>query len=115
MTITMDARPGLKIKFLVRLASPDGFPYFTVCSDPLEVPAEGRMRAEAIIPRLMLMPGNYKVWAAVASELGDSGVLADESAALEVVGNGEHSAPFNLFWNQARWSITPTKDNRLHS
>ena len=104
----VDCVPGRFI-FLVRVASPDGLPYFTIYSDPSEFSRAGRVRVEATIPRLMLMPGEYRVWIAVCSELGEGETLANDSLPLKVGSSRGTEASFNLMWNEAAWRISKPK------
>jgi ABC-type polysaccharide/polyol phosphate transport system ATPase subunit len=100
-----DCVPGRFI-FLVRVTSPDGLPYFTVYSDPSEFSRAGRVKVEATIPRLMLMPGEYRVWIAVCSELGEAETFANDSLPLRVGSSRGTEASFNLMWNEATWSVS---------
>jgi lipopolysaccharide transport system ATP-binding protein len=104
----VDCVPGRFI-FLVRVTSPDGLPYFTTYSDPSEVSRSGRIRVEATIPRLMLMPGEYRVWIAVCSELGEAETFANDSLPLKVGSSRGTEASFNLMWNEATWQVSKPK------
>jgi lipopolysaccharide transport system ATP-binding protein len=104
VVFAVDCVPG-KFLFSVRVASPDGLPYFTVYSDPSELSQSGRLRVEAVIPRLMLMPGDYRVWVAVCSELGEEQQLVNDSLPLRIVSPKGTEASFNLMWNEASWRI----------
>ena len=57
----VEAAPGSNLIFLVRLTNPDGLPYFTVYSKLTQVSSRGRATVEAVIPHLMLMPGEYRL------------------------------------------------------
>ena len=103
-----DCMPGRFI-FLVRVTSPDGLPYFTTYSEPSEVSRSGRIKVEATIPRLMLMPGEYRVWIAVCSELGEAETFANDSLPLRVGSSRGTEASFNLMWNEATWSVSKPK------
>jgi lipopolysaccharide transport system ATP-binding protein len=103
-----DCVPGNYL-FLVRVSSPDGLPYFTVYSEPSELSRSGRVMVEAVIPRLMLMPGEYRVWAAVCSELGEEQQLADDNLPLRIVSARGTEASFNLMWNEATWRVSQPK------
>jgi ABC-type polysaccharide/polyol phosphate transport system ATPase subunit len=94
-----------QVKFLVRVTSPDGFPYFTVYSDVLDTPEGGRTECEATIPHLMLMPGEYFVWGGVCSHEGESQQLAEEYIPLSIRSNDvvQVGREYSLFWNQASW------------
>lgn len=104
----VDCVPGRFI-FLVRVTSPDGLPYFTIYSDPSEVLRSGRIRVEATISRLMLMPGEYRLWVAVCAEVGEAQMLANESLPLRVASSTGTEASFNLLWNEATWRIVKPK------
>jgi lipopolysaccharide transport system ATP-binding protein len=104
----IDCVPGRYI-FLVRVTSPDGLPYFTIYSDLSEFSRTGRVRVEATIPRLMLMPGEYRVWIAVCSGLGEGETLANDSLPLKVGSSRGAEASFNLMWNEATWHISKPK------
>ena len=108
VVLGVDCVPGNFI-FLVRVTSPDGLPYFTVYSDPSEFSRSGRVRVEAVIPRLMLMPGEYRVWVAVCSELGEEEQLANDSLPLKVGSARGTEASFNLMWNEATWRVSKPK------
>jgi ABC-type polysaccharide/polyol phosphate transport system ATPase subunit len=104
----VDCVPGRFI-FLVRVASPDGLTYFTIHSDPSEFSRPGRVKVEATIPRLMLMPGEYRMWIAVCSELGEVETLANDSLPLKVGSSRGTEASFDLMWNEATWRVSKPK------
>jgi len=108
VVFAVDSVPG-NFLFLLRVTSPDGLPYFTVYSDRSELTRSGRVMVEATIPRLMLMPGEYRVWAAVCSELGEEQQLADDSLPLRIVSARGTEASFNLMWNEATWRVSKPK------
>jgi lipopolysaccharide transport system ATP-binding protein len=108
VVFAVDCVPG-KFVFSLRVGSPDGLPYFTVYSDPTEVSQSGRLMVEAVIPRLMLMPGDYRVWVAVCSELGEEQQLVNESLPLKIASPTKTEASFNLMWNEATWRIHQPK------
>ena len=66
----------------------------------------GRVVVEAVIPRLMLMPGEYRVWVAVCSELGEEQQLANDSLPLRIASLRGTEASFNLMWNEATWRVS---------
>ena len=105
LVFTVEAESGSKLKFLVRITSPDNLPYFTVYSEVTEIPRRGRVVAEARIARLMLMPGDYRAWVAVCSEAGEDQMLAHDSVALKVISEGEVPPSFNLLWNEGEWLV----------
>jgi len=105
VVFAVDCMPG-NFLFLVRITSPDGLPYFTVYSDASGLSRCGRVKVEAVIPRLMLMPGEYRVWVAVCSELGEGQTLADGNLPLRIVSSRKTEASFNLMWNEATWRVS---------
>lgn len=94
-----------KVKFLIRITSPDGICYFTVYSDLIDVPKSGRLECEVVIPRLMLLPGEFLIWGAICSPKGEEEILVAENAPLFVKKINGLSKDFGLFWNQAYWKI----------
>jgi lipopolysaccharide transport system ATP-binding protein len=104
IVMSVDAPTMEALKLLVRFNSPDGLPYFTVYSDLIEVPDTGRLQCEAVIPHIMLAPGDYRVWASVCTDLGEEGILATESLPLVVASDGAYPS-FNLMWNEALWTF----------
>ncbi len=94
-----------QIRFLLRVTSPDGFPYFTVYSDPVENPRSGYVECEASIRRLMLMPGDYHLWGAVCGPGGEDELLAEEYLPFSVRGDGREDPRYGVFWNRAQWRI----------
>ena len=105
VAFAFDGAPG-NYRFLVRITSLDGLPYFTVYSDASGLSRCGRVKVEAVIPRLMLMPGEYRVWVAVCSELGEGQTLADDNLPLRIVSSRKTEASFNLMWNEATWRVS---------
>lgn len=103
---TVNCEPGTFI-FSLRVTSPDGLPFFTVYSDPSEVSQSGRVTVEAVIPHLMLMPGEYRVWVAICSELGEEQQLANDSLPLKIASpKGAAATPFSIMWNEATWRVS---------
>ena len=100
-----DCPPG-KFLFLVRVTSADELPYFTVYSDPFEVSRPGRVKVEALISRLMLMPGEYKVWLIACSERGEEEQLANDVLPFKITSAKGTNASFNLMWNEATWRVS---------
>jgi lipopolysaccharide transport system ATP-binding protein len=94
-----------KVKFLIRITSPDGFSFFTAYSDLMDTPQGGQIRCEAIIEHLMLLPGEYLLWAAVCSEDEEQHILAAESVPLFVKGDENSAERYSLFWNKANWRL----------
>jgi hypothetical protein len=108
---TVACGPG-KFIFSLRITTPDGLQFFTIYSDSYELSQSGRVSVEAVVPRLMLMPGEYRVWVAICSELGEEQQLANDSLPLKITsgiaGVGEQ-ASFNLMWNEATWRVSKPK------
>jgi len=96
-----------KVKFLIRLTSPDGLSFYTLYSDVMDVTHNKRIKCEAKIDRLMVLPGDYLIWVGICSEKGEDQVLAAENVPLCVKGSGESIDKFSIFWNQARWRFFP--------
>ena len=94
-----------RVKFLVRVTSPDGFPYFTVYSDLIDAPQTRHIECTATIPRLMLMPGEYLLWGAICSPEGEDHLLAQEHLPFSVKDNDNTAHRVGLFWNQADWRV----------
>jgi ABC-type polysaccharide/polyol phosphate transport system ATPase subunit len=103
--LTAQVHQLAKVKLFLRVASPDGFPYFTVYSEVLELPASGRFTCEATIPQLMLLPGEYCLWGGICPPEGETRVFAEEKAPLYIAGE-ESGDRRSCFWNQAHWHIT---------
>jgi hypothetical protein len=60
-----------------------------------------------LIPRLMLMPGEYRVWVAICSELGGEQQLANDSLPLKIASPAGTSAEsFSIMWNEATWQVS---------
>jgi lipopolysaccharide transport system ATP-binding protein len=93
------------VGFLIRVTSPDGFPYFTVYSDSVSPVNGGLLECEAHIPHLMLLPGDYVLWGAVCSGGGEERILAEQHLPLLVKGNGNVIHEKSLFWNRAEWRV----------
>jgi ABC-type polysaccharide/polyol phosphate transport system ATPase subunit len=103
---TVDCGPG-KFMFHLRVNSPDGLPFFTVYSDPSEIPRAGRVTVEALIPRLMLLPGEYRVWVAICSESDGEQQLANDSLPLKIASpKGTAAESFSIMWNEATWRVS---------
>jgi lipopolysaccharide transport system ATP-binding protein len=92
-----------KVRFLIRITSPDGFSFFTTYSDPFDVTRTQQIRCEAIIEHLMLLPGEYLLWGAVCSGEKEQQILAAENVPLFVKGVENSTQRYSLFWNEARW------------
>jgi lipopolysaccharide transport system ATP-binding protein len=94
------------VKFFVRVASPDGFTFFTVYSGPAEVPMSRRLTCQATIPRLMLHGGDYLVWVGLCSDRDKEDVIVQSHLPL-VVTNADLPHPERgIIWNSAQWEIS---------
>jgi len=100
-----------KVKFLVRVTTPDGLPYFTVYSRLIDTPQSGRVECKATIPHLMLMPGEYFLWGSICSHKGEQQILAEGNAPLFVKGNEETASKYSLFFNKAQWHICNSSES----
>jgi ABC-type polysaccharide/polyol phosphate transport system ATPase subunit len=94
-----------KVRFLIRITSPDGFSFFTTFSDPFHPSQSGQIRCEAVIEHLMLLPGEYLFWVAVCSEDEEHHILAAENVPLFVKGDENSAQRYSLFWNEAHWRL----------
>jgi lipopolysaccharide transport system ATP-binding protein len=103
-----DCVPG-KFVFLVRVTSSDTLPHFTVYSDPFELSRSGRVKVEALISRLMLMPGDYTMWVIACSERGEEEQLAHDGVPFKITSARGTEASFNLMWNEATWRVSEPK------
>ena len=95
-----------RVKFYVRIASPDGVPFFTVYSELANVPSSCRVTCEAKIPRLMLHGGDYLVWVGVCSDRDQEDKLLQANVPLVVSQTGSAHPERGLFWNEAAWEIS---------
>jgi ABC-type polysaccharide/polyol phosphate transport system ATPase subunit len=104
VVFTVDCGPGNFI-FSLRVTSPDGLPFFTVYSEPSELSQSGRVTVEALVPRLM--PGEYRVWVSICSELGERQHLANDSLPLKIASpKGTSEESFSIMWNEATWRVS---------
>jgi lipopolysaccharide transport system ATP-binding protein len=106
VSLITDVPPTSRVKFFVRVNSPDGFTFFTVYSEPVEVPATRRLTCQAIIPRLMLHGGDYFVWAGVCSDREKEEVIVQTRLPLVVRNSGSPHPERGVFWNSAIWKIS---------
>jgi lipopolysaccharide transport system ATP-binding protein len=95
-----------KVKLLIRITSPDGFSFFTSYSDPIDTSRNSRIKYEAVVEHLMLLPGEYLLWGAVCSADDEQHILAAENVPLFVKGDGESARRYSLFWNEAYWQTS---------
>ncbi|MBI4536552.1 MAG: ABC transporter ATP-binding protein [candidate division NC10 bacterium] len=93
------------VKFLIRVTSSDGLPYFTVYSDLHAVPPGKRIACEASIPHLMLLPGEYLLWGAICSAEGEDNLLAQQRLPFSVTDAASTVHKYGLFWNRAHWRV----------
>lgn len=94
-----------KVRFLIRATSTDGFPYFTVFSDAVEIDGSGRVACEVTIPHLMLLAGEFQLWGSVCSEKGEDQILAQENFPFIVRDHATAPPRSGLFWNEANWRL----------
>ena len=95
-----------RVKFYIRITSPDGVPFFTVYSELANVSSSGRVTCEAKIPRLMLHGGDYLVWVGVCSDRDQEEALLQAHVPLKVSQAGSTHPERGLFWNEAAWEIS---------
>jgi lipopolysaccharide transport system ATP-binding protein len=106
LTFTAQVPADLMVRFLIRITSPDGLPFFSVYSDRLKVPASRRLTCEAKIPKLMLRGGDYVVWVAVCSDRDNEQLVAVAHLPLVVKECDLLRAKEGVFWNCADWKIS---------
>jgi ABC-type polysaccharide/polyol phosphate transport system ATPase subunit len=94
------------VKFFIRVASLDGFTFFTVYSEPMGVPASCPMTCEATIPRLMLNGGDYVVWVGACSDREQEDVIVQARLPLVVRQSIPPRHESGVFWNSAEWKIS---------
>ena len=106
LNLVIDVPAKARVKFFIRLASPDGFPFFTVYSEPVEAPLTRRLKCHATVPQLMLHSGDYFVWAGVCSDREKEEVIAQANLPLVVRSPGTPQPERGVFWNKAIWEIS---------
>ena len=106
LNLVIDVPAKSRVKFFIRLASPDGFPFFTVYSGSVEAPLTGRLRCQATIPQLMLHGGDYFVWAGACSDREKEEVIAQTHLPLVVRSPDSHQPERGVFWNNAIWELS---------
>ena len=113
VTLAFKVKHLQKVKFLVRVTSPDGLPYFTVYSRLVNIPQNGRIECKATIPHLMLMPGEYFLWGCICSHKGEQQILAEGNTPLFVQSNDNEEIAHNysFFWNKAQWCIEDSSES----
>ncbi len=97
-----------RVKFFIRITSPDGIPFFTVYSELQTVPSSRRLACQAEIPRLMVIGGDYFVWAGVCSDRSQEDIVAQAHVPLFVSDLDASQAETGLFYNRANWEIDRT-------
>ena len=95
-----------RVKLYIRITSPDAIPFFTVYSELVNVPSNGRLTCDAKIPRLMLHGGDYLVWVGVCSDRDQEDKLLQTNVPLKVSQTGATNPERGLFWNEAAWEIS---------
>lgn len=93
------------VRFMLRITSPDGLHYFTVYSEPILRSADGSVACEVTLRRVMLMPGDYHLWAGVCSDDEHRVILSEDHTSLTVRGDADHLHKLNFLWNEADWRI----------
>jgi lipopolysaccharide transport system ATP-binding protein len=105
LNVTASVPADLAVRLFVRVASPDGLPFFTVYSETIKVSANRRLSCEATIPKLMLKAGDYLVWVGVCSDREREDLIAQVHLPLVVKESDSLHAKEGLFWNRAEWKI----------
>jgi lipopolysaccharide transport system ATP-binding protein len=95
-----------RVKFFVRVGSPDGLPLFTVYSSVQTVPGSRRLACEVTIPRLMVMGGDYIVWAGICSDREQEDVVAHAHLPLAIKDLDPAHPEGGFFRNYAEWEIS---------
>jgi lipopolysaccharide transport system ATP-binding protein len=118
LTFVADAEPNSLVGFRVAVSSAGGFSYYTFYSDPIQVPASGRVTCELRVPELMLLPGHYSVFGGLLRADEVNHVLAEEQLQIYVRARGSARAfdngargSDNLFWNRGIWSTPGSAEN----
>ena len=112
LTFVADAEPNSSVGFRVAVSSAGGFSYYTFYSDPVQVPASGRITCELRVPELMLLPGHYNIFGSLLKTDEVNHFLAEEQLQIYVSARGPAPAfhngargSDNLFWNRGIWSM----------
>ncbi len=112
LTFVADAEPNASVGFRVAVSSAGGFSYYTFYSDPIRVPASGRITCDLQVPELMLLPGHYNIFGGLLKAGEVNQFLAEEQLQIYVRARGPASAlsngaggSDNLFWNRGIWSM----------
>jgi ABC-type polysaccharide/polyol phosphate transport system ATPase subunit len=104
VSMSAEVRDPAPVRFMLRITSPDALHYFSNYSKAMRA-TDGRLACEVIVPRLMLMPGNYYLWGAVCADDADRTILAEDYLALRVSGDADHLHKLNFLWNEAQWYV----------
>ena len=112
LTFVADAEPNSLVGFRVAVSGAGGFFYYTFYSDPVRVPASGRITCELRVPELMLLPGHYNVFGSLLKADEVNHFLAEEQLQISVTARGPAPAfnngaggSDNLFWNRGIWTM----------
>ena len=105
LSFTARVHVDFRVRFFIRIASPDAITFYTIYSDVLEVPASRRLTCEATIPRLMLKGGDYLVWVGLCSEREEEDLITQTRVRLAVKDPDSLYAKAGLFWNYAEWNV----------
>jgi len=118
LTFVADAEPNSLVGFRVAVSSMGGFSYYTFYSEPVPVPASGRITCELQIPELMLLPGHYSIFGGLLKANEVNHFLAEEYLQIFVRERGPAPAfdngsggSDNLFWNRAVWKTQSNVEN----
>jgi len=118
LTFVADAEPNSLVGFRVAVSSMGGFSYYTFYSDPVPVPASGRVTCELQVPELMLLPGHYSIFGGLLKANEVNHFLAEEYLQIFVRARGPAPAfdngsggSDNLFWNRGTWRTSGNKEN----
>jgi ABC-type polysaccharide/polyol phosphate transport system ATPase subunit len=106
LNITASVPADFAVRLFVRVASPDGLPFFTVYSETIKVPANRQLTCETTIPRLMLKGGDYLVWVGVCSDTEREDLIAQANLPLVVKESDSFHVKEGLFWNRAEWKMS---------
>lgn len=94
-----------RVKFLIRLSTTDNLTFYSLYSDVIEITENKRMKCEAKIDRLMVLPGDYLIWVGICSDKREDYILTAENVPICVKGKGESIEHTSLFWNDATWRV----------
>lgn len=113
-TMEVEVYGHVKVKFFMRVTSPDGFPYFTVYSDIVDYQSGSLVEYDACIPSLMLLPGDYHLWSGVCSGVDDEVILSEKYLPFQVYGDTPLAdSRRSVFWNQASWTLKAVNNGHI--